>query len=291
MENQAKKLVRKELDPDVDFANIFLKFGTGGADSTKELLAFELLGLQHLEHGCAPANLIKVPKGLMAGELENGTGFIAVERIKFARGKSSAAMQRSLGIGLAEMHNHKSELYDRYGFPLDGCCGALEQPNNAEGRQLDWVSFWKEFRLGSQMEHIKRNFPQDDRLHEKLAELHKRLPELFSMIKVEDISPSILHGDLWAGNCNVCNTEQGLKPCIYDPAAYHGHSEADLGIARMFGGFSSEFFSAYHSKIPKQPGFERRALLYELHHHLNHMNIFGAGYRSGVISLLDKILK
>lgn len=46
--------------------------------------------------------------------------------------------------------------------------------------------------------------------------------------------PVPLHGDLWAGN--VCHTSKG--GVIFDPAGYYGHGEADLGIARMFGGES-----------------------------------------------------
>ena len=41
--------------------------------------------------------------------------------------------------------------------------------------------------------------------------------------------------------------------------------------------------------LPKAPGFERRALLYELHHHLNHYQIFGSGYRAGAIALLEQL--
>jgi fructosamine-3-kinase len=74
-----------------------------------------------------------------------------------------------------------------------------------------------------------------------------------------------------------------------DPAPFYGHSEYDLGITRMFSGFPSSFFSAYHSILPKQPGFEQRALLYELHHYLNHLNIFGVGYRDGVMKKLREL--
>lgn len=35
------------------------------------------------------------------------------------------------------------------------------------------------------------------------------------------------------------------KPAIFDPAVYYGHSEADFGIMRMFGGVTSDFYDAY----------------------------------------------
>lgn len=57
---------------------------------------------------------------------------------------------------------------------------------------------------------------------------------------------------------------------IFDPATFYGHSEFDLAIAKMFGGFSRAFFDAYHKIIPKTPGFEVRHQLYQLFHYLNH---------------------
>ena len=57
---------------------------------------------------------------------------------------------------------------------------------------------------------------------------------------------------------------------IFDPASFYGHSEFDLAITRMFGGFNKEFYRRYHELIPRQPGFEKRADLYELFHYLNH---------------------
>jgi fructosamine-3-kinase len=37
------------------------------------------------------------------------------------------------------------------------------------------------------------------------------------------------------------------------------------------------------------PGFERRALLYQLYHYLNHYNLFGGGYYATSLSLLQKL--
>ena len=57
---------------------------------------------------------------------------------------------------------------------------------------------------------------------------------------------------------------------IFDPASFYGHSEFDLSIAAMFGGFSNAFYNAYHQLIPKAPGFDKRHQLYLLFHYLNH---------------------
>ena len=57
---------------------------------------------------------------------------------------------------------------------------------------------------------------------------------------------------------------------VFDAASFYGHHEYDLGIAGMFGGFGDGFYAAYHSIIPKAPGFDERHQLYKLFHNLNH---------------------
>ncbi|WRX08899.1 Fructosamine/Ketosamine-3-kinase - like 2 [Theobroma cacao] len=43
--------------------------------------------------------------------------------------------------------------------------------------------------------------------------------------------------------------------------------------------------------MPKQPGFEKRIDLYLLYHYLNHYNLFGSGYRSSAMSIIDDYLR
>jgi hypothetical protein len=42
--------------------------------------------------------------------------------------------------------------------------------------------------------------------------------------------------------------------------------------------------------MPKQPGFEKRKDLYLLYHYLNHYNLFGSGYRSSAMSIIEDYL-
>ena len=178
------------------------------------------------------SGVIRVPEPWGVGSLSDGNGYIIMDYIKFSsRGKQN--LQSELGRGLALMHSAISE-ENTFGFPLDGCCGAAPQLNNVQRRFMSWVDFWREFRLGAQLSMAKDNYPKDTQLQYRGAELSMRLEELFCMLNPDDIHPSLLHGDLWSGNYSA--DEEG-KPCIYDPAAYYGHSEADLGIAYMFGGF------------------------------------------------------
>jgi protein-ribulosamine 3-kinase len=266
-----------------DRGQCFVKLGTGGADADAALLKYEAEGLARM---AAAAPLLTVPKPWLAGEV-GGAGFIVMDYVEMGRQQPDYLSR--LGAGLAELHLAPPADPDQgFGFPMDGCCGALAQPNNPQpSSKLSWVEFWREYRLGHQLSVARQRYPEDKALQELGAQLSARLGELFSMLVVEDIKPSLLHGDLWSGNYAV---DASGTPCIYDCACYYGHYEADHGINYMFGGGEAFRNSGYSSAIPPQPGWERRAALYELHHHLNHYNIFGPGYRSGAIGLIKKIL-
>lgn len=114
--------------------------------------------------------------------------------------------------------------------------------------------------------------------------LQLKIPQFFTDVEVV---PALLHGDLWGGNVAEC----AEGPVIFDPASFYGHSEFELGIAGMFGGFNSSFYSAYHEKIPKAPGFAKRNQLYQLFHYLNHWNHFGGGYRGSSLRIMKDLLK
>jgi protein-ribulosamine 3-kinase len=103
------------------------------------------------------------------------------------------------------------------------------------------------------------------------------IPKLLGPLKIR---PALLHGDLWSGNVGIDATSG--QPIIFDPSSYYGHNEADLGIARIFGGFPESFYKTYFENYPKAEPvdeFEARCDLYELFHYLNHTVLFGvSGY-------------
>ena len=99
--------------------------------------------------------------------------------------------------------------------------------------------------------------------------------------------PSLLHGDLWAGNRAMLPDG---APVVFDPAVYYGDREADLAMTRLFGGFGPRFYAAYESAWACDAGAAARSDLYNLYHVLNHLNIFGGGYRAQAESLIAKLL-
>lgn len=149
--------------------------------------------------------------------------------------------------------------------------------------QKNWVEFYARQRIQPQMDMVEKKSGDREAL-ELWSALQLKIPDLFRDL---EIVPALLHGDLWGGNV----AEDSSGPIIFDPASFYGHSEYELAIAGMFGGFSSSFYSAYHSKIPKTPGFEKRLQLYQLFHYLNHWNHFGSGYRGSSLNIMRNLSK
>lgn len=86
---------------------------------------------------------------------------------------------------------------------------------------------------------------------------------------------------------NVC--ESNNQPYVFDPCCFYGHSEYDLGIGEMFGGFRRAFRQNYENVIGKVAGSDQRIELYQLFHYLNHWNHFGGEYRSQSLNLMKKL--
>ncbi|XP_037347850.1 ketosamine-3-kinase [Talpa occidentalis] len=169
---------------------------------------------------------------------------------------------------------------DQFGFSVVTCCGYLPQVNDW---QEDWVAFYARQRIQPQIDMVEKGSGDREAL-ELWAALQLKIPSLFRGL---DIVPALLHGDLWSGNV----AEDASGPVIFDPASFYGHSEYELAIAGMFGGFSGSFYSAYHARIPKAPGFEKRLQLYQLFHYLNHWNHFGSGYRGSSLNIMRNLIK
>jgi fructosamine-3-kinase len=93
---------------------------------------------------------------------------------------------------------------------------------------------------------------------------------------------------LWSGN--AASLGDGT-PTIFDPAAYYGDREADLAMTELFGGFSPEFYGAYQRQWPLAEGYDRRKILYNLYHILNHFNLFGGSYKDQAESMIRRLLQ
>ncbi len=168
----------------------------------------------------------------------------------------------------------------QFGFPQDNTIGEPPQRNTWSS---DWISFWREHRLGFQLDLAARN-GHGGRLQELGHRLMERLPEFFDGYQPQ---PSLLHGDLWGGN--HAYAERGM-PVLFDPAPYYGDREADLAMTELFGGFDQNFYAAYRAAWPLHEGYATRKILYNLYHILNHANMFGGGYARQAEGMMQRLL-
>ena len=59
----------------------------------------------------------------------------------------------------------------------------------------------------------------------------------------------------------------GTEDITFDASCCYAHSKYELGIMRMFGGFSAGFFNEYHRLVPKtepKDEYDDRLALYQL---------------------------
>lgn len=259
--NQAARLTLS------DGREILLKWRPGSAQG---MFTVERRGLELMR----ATNTLRIPAVVAQQEAQDGCpAFIALEWL--GRGGRVSGVAKALGQGLAEMHRHTN---DQYGLDHDNFIGANPQPNQLTA---DWVTFFREQRLGFQMQLADRNGYLNQRRHQLLDRLFNRLGELLPT----NPPASLLHGDLWGGNWLV--TADG-EPALIDPAVYYGDREAELAFTELFGGFPANFYAAYNQTWPLEPGYQERRDLYNLYHLLNHLNLFGEGYGGRVDSILRR---
>ncbi|KAJ0572466.1 putative protein-ribulosamine 3-kinase [Helianthus annuus] len=237
-----------------------------------EMFEGEALGLSAMYE----TKSIRVPKPFKVGAFPTGGSYIIMEYIEVG---SSRGDQSILGRKLAEMHKAaKSE--NGFGFHVDNTIGSTPQINTWTS---DWIEFYSEHRLNFQLKLAQQQYG-DSAIYEKGQRLLKNIAALFEDATIE---PCLLHGDLWSGNIS---SDKNGEPVILDPACYYGHNEAEFGMS-WCAGFGGSFYSAYFEVMPKQPGFEKRRDIYLLYHYLNHYNLFGSGYRSSAMSIIDDYIR
>uniref|UniRef100_F7FYS5 protein-ribulosamine 3-kinase n=1 Tax=Macaca mulatta TaxID=9544 RepID=F7FYS5_MACMU len=223
-------------------------------------------------------NTVRVPKPIKVLDAPGGGSVLVMEHVDMRHLSSHAA---KLGAQLADLHLENKKRGETL-LKEAGTVGMALRGPWVNDWQEDWVVFYARQRIQPQMDMVEKE--SGDRALQLWSALQLKIPDLFRDLQ---IIPALLHGDLWGGNV----AEDSSGPVIFDPASFYGHSEYELAIAGMFGGFSSSFYSAYHGKIPKAPGFEKRLQLYQLFHYLNHWNHFGSGYRGSSLNIMRNLVK
>ena len=170
----------------------------------------------------------------------------------------------------------------RYGFERDTLIGPLRLPNAWHD---DWAGFFAEQRLlhfgrvALDSGHLPAATLRD------LETLCGKLPDLIGIPG----PPSLVHGDLWAGNILI---HDGRIAAFIDPAIHFADAEVELAFSTLFGGpFGETFFRRYGELRPLRPGFfEVRRDLYNLYPLLVHTALFGGHYAGSVANIVGRFV-
>ena len=191
-------------------------------------------------------------------------GVIVMSRLA-AGGQPGRAAWAGFGAALRRLHDTTGT---DHGWPQDHAFGRVAIPNAPAS---DWPAFWAERRLMAAPSALSAD------ISTRVERLAARLPELLP----GHPAPSLLHGDLWAGN--VLWGPGGFSGVI-DPACYYGHAEVDLAMLQLFGRIGNGFCDGYGVA---EPGEAERRPVYQLWPALVHLRLFGAGYLGMVERLLE----
>lgn len=234
------------------------------------MFAAEFSGLNEL----ASTQTLRVPKPVVYGQ-NNENSFLVLEYLELSR--ASKTSERLLGQQLAKLH---AKTQPFFGFSQDNTIGSTPQLNTLS---QNWLDFWRNQRLAYQLQ-LAAIKGYGGRLQTDGEKLMQTLPALFADYSPQ---PSLLHGDLWAGNAAADNKG---NPVIFDPACYYGDRETDIAMTELFGGFGADFYAAYGDVWKLDSGYKTRRHFYNLYHILNHLNLFGGSYLRQAENMLTMIL-
>ena len=253
----------------IEFSNkkLFLKRNI----RNEKFLEFEKYCLQHLRKYINQENLV-IPEVIAYKNIKN-IEILLIEWIDMHNFD-----QKKLGKGLGELHLKSAESNPKmFGFPVEGFIGTTDQK---KGLEDNWIDCFLNLRIIPQLLSLKSRI-LDEEIINKVKE--KIQSELLNHKPIN----ALVHGDLWSGNAGIDKNGKGV---IFDPASWWADNEVDIAMTKLFGGFRKEFYEEYHRIFPIKQGFEKRIIIYNFYHILNHANMFGGGYLKQVKDYVKEIL-
>ena len=253
----------------IEFSNkkLFLKRNI----RNKKFLEFEKYCLQNLRKYINQENLV-IPEVIAYKNIKN-IEILLIEWIDMHNFD-----QKKLGKGLGELHLKSAASNPKmFGFPVEGFIGTTDQK---KGLEDNWIDCFLNLRIIPQLLSLKSRI-LDKEIINKVKEKIKS--ELLNHKPIN----ALVHGDLWSGNAGMDKNGKGV---IFDPASWWADNEVDIAMTKLFGGFRKEFYEEYHKIFPIKNGFEKRIIIYNFYHILNHANMFGGGYLNQVEDYVKAIL-
>ena len=253
----------------IEFSNkkLFLKRNI----RNKKFLEFEKYCLQNLRKYINQENLV-IPEVIAYKNIKN-IEILLIEWIDMHNFD-----QKKLGKGLGELHLKSAESNPKmFGFPVEGFIGITDQK---KGLEDNWIDCFLNLRIIPQLLSLKSRILNKEIINKVKEKIQSEL------LNHKPIN-ALVHGDLWSGNAGMDKNGKGV---IFDPASWWADNEVDIAMTKLFGGFRKEFYEEYHRIFPIKNGFEKRIIIYNFYHILNHANMFGGGYLNQVEDYVKAIL-
>ena len=253
----------------IEFSNkkLFLKRN----DRNEKFLEFEKNCLQNLKQFINQKNLV-IPEVITYKIIKN-IEILLIEWIDMQNFN-----QKKLGKGLGEMHLNSTESNPKmFGYPYKGFIGITDQK---KGWEDNWIDCFLNLRIIPQLSILKSDILEE----ETIKKIEKKIKLELAYHKPMN---SLVHGDLWSGNVGI---EENGKGVIFDPASWWADNEVDIAMTKLFGGFGKEFYEEYYKVLPLKEGFEKRTIIYNFYHILNHANMFGGSYLNQVKNYAKTII-
>lgn len=216
------------------------------------------------------SQVINTPHPVNSGEID-GDAYLILNWID-----EGPEDQAALGKAVAKMHQHHD---DQFGFYTNHRTKVLLKDNSWNN---NWCDFYVNQRLRPEIAAAKEEGRWNDWRNAHFEQMVSQFTDYYRNHKV---SPSLLHGDLWAGNYMF---NQDGTPTLIDPDALYGDREYDLAMTTIFGGFSDAFYQAYNDIYPLKPGFQERLPWYQFYYLCMHLILFGETYGTAVDNILDR---
>ncbi|WP_166345472.1 fructosamine kinase family protein [Phytoactinopolyspora limicola] len=228
-------------------------------DAPDGFFATEAYGLRQLH---SAAGGVPVPEVLAAD-----SAHLALEWV--TQGPPSASAAERLGRTLAATHQAGHDGFGSLRGP--GWIGTLPLPG---GPWPDWPRMWANGRIEPYLRSARDRGAITKRDAADVTRVMDVLPDLTGPAE----APSLVHGDLWAGN--VLWGADG-RTWLVDPAVHGGHRETDLAMLMLFGlPHLDRVVASYHEATPLADGWRDRLPLHQLHPVLVHAVLFGGSYGS-----------
>lgn len=200
------------------------------------------------------------------GVLHAEPGMLVLEHIPNDGVRTPAGTAR-FAESLAALH---TVTQDRFGLNYTTPIGSLPQNNRPN---TNWADFFAQCRL---LPLARVAVDRGGITAHDAIRIDRMCAHMEELIGEPPARPSLIHGDLWAGNVLWNN---GDLAAVIDPALCYADAEIELAFIDLMGSVDAGFWTRYAACAPIRPGFwEHRRDLYNIYPLLVHAALFGGGY-------------